>query len=121
INNDCAAQCNTPGHGPVSSDDPAVKAAQKDPANPGWNCFCEIKQLEGNGQGEPLNICQNDPGENLGIDGWCYVDAATVPPTGNSEIVASCPPTEQRIIRFVGEGQGSTGATLFITCSGESG
>ncbi|MBW2456602.1 MAG: hypothetical protein JRI68_18940, partial [Deltaproteobacteria bacterium] len=53
------------------------------------------------------------------VHGWCYVDATTVPPTGNPEIVANCPETEKRIIRFVGNGKGATGATLFITCSGE--
>jgi hypothetical protein len=115
INNDCAAQCNRPGHEPIDKNDPAVKAAEKDSANPGWNCFCKITQLSD----AELVTCQNDPGENLGIDGWCYVDAASVPPTGNPEIVANCPATEQRIIRFVGEGQGATGATLFITCTGE--
>ncbi len=35
------------------------------------------------------------------------------------EIVANCPETEKRIIRFVGNGKGATGATLFITCAGE--
>ncbi len=114
-NNNCEAQCSRPGHQPIDSDAPAVKAAASDPANPGWNCFCEITQLTG----DELETCQNETGDNLGVDGWCYVDAASVPPTGNADIVASCPATEQRIIRFVGEGQGSTGATLFITCTGE--
>jgi hypothetical protein len=52
------------------------------------------------------------------VNGWCYVDASTVPATGNAEIVKSCPDNEKRMIRFVGDGEAATGATLFITCSG---
>jgi hypothetical protein len=33
--------------------------------------------------------------------------------------VDTCPSTEQRMIRFVGQGQVETNATMFITCSGE--
>jgi hypothetical protein len=50
------------------------------------------------------------------VNGWCYVDAMTTPPTGNPEIVSSCPDNEQRIMRFVGEGQAISGATLFLAC-----
>jgi hypothetical protein len=101
----------------------AVEAAKQDPLflTAGWDCFCEIQQLTG----EALQVCQNDGttdspmvGGQI-VDGWCYVDATTAPPTGNPDIVASCPETEQRIIRFVGDGKGQPGATLFITCTGE--
>ena len=53
------------------------------------------------------------------IHGWCYVDSTTVPPTGNPDIVASCPANEKRIIKFVGQGKGATGSTAFINCTGE--
>jgi hypothetical protein len=102
---------------------PAVKAALEDPIakTSGWDCFCEIQQASG----DQLVACQNstsdiptDPnGQN--INGWCYVDATTSPPLGNPAIVSDCPGTEKRIIRFVGTGEAQTGATLFITCSGE--
>ncbi|MCC6528226.1 MAG: hypothetical protein IT373_36605 [Polyangiaceae bacterium] len=93
----------------------AADAAAADPANPGWKEYCEIIQLSG----AELDKCQNDPADDGTIDGWCYVDPTTVPPVGNAEIVASCPSTEKRIIRFVGQGKGAPGATLFITCAGE--
>ena len=102
----------------------AEAAAQADPlyATQKWNCFCEIEQTSGDSQ----KACQNDtdpnpvvaPG-NTAVNGWCYVDATTAPITGNPKLVANCPDTEQRLIRFVGNGKGAPGATLFITCSGE--
>jgi hypothetical protein len=108
---------------PIPLDNPAVQAALEDPlaATGQWNCFCEILQLTG----ADLDACQTDISETPvnangdAVNGWCYVDATTVPPTGNPDIVADCPETEKRIVRFVGEGQGQTGATLFITCSGD--
>jgi len=33
--------------------------------------------------------------------------------------VANCDANERRLIRFVGDGKGQPGATLFITCTGE--
>ena len=101
----------------------AVEAAKQDPLfeTAQWNCFCEITQVTG----DELHACQYDAGTdcpNVGgvpVHGWCYVDASTVPPTGNEDIVANCPETERRIIRFVCDGKGAPGATLFVTCSGE--
>jgi hypothetical protein len=111
--------CNTQGRKPepLGDGNPAVKAAKGDPLfqTANWNCFCEIQQL----QGKDLEACQQSKEEPTNVHGWCYVDATTVPPVGNPDIVAKCPSTEKRIVRFVGEGQGETGATLFITCSGD--
>ncbi len=119
----CEAVCNSPGRSFIPQDDPAVKAAQQDELaqTAGWNCFCLINQLTD----EELNVCQNDisdvPVTSGGdaVHGWCYVDASRSPAIGNPDIVANCPETEKRIIRFVGDGQGAPGATLFITCAGE--
>jgi hypothetical protein len=116
--------CSVPGRQPVSTDhQQAVEAAKQDPIaeTSAWNCFCEITQVTG----DNLTACQekieNPPLNSAGeeVNGWCYVDATTSPPTGNVEIVADCPETERRIIRFVGEGGAKAGATIFITCSGE--
>ena len=116
---------------PVTEDHRAAEsAARADPfaATAGWNCFCEITQLT---NGDPnaatddkLFACQNDLNNppvlnNESVDGWCYVDATTSPPTGNPEIVSKCPDTERRLIRFVGDGEAQAGGTLFITCSGD--
>ncbi|MEP7124744.1 MAG: hypothetical protein ABJE95_27700 [Byssovorax sp.] len=97
----------------VALDDEVAKAA-------GWNCFCEVKQLGG----DELHACQfdtsHDPGTKSGpADGWCYIDAASTPPAGDPSLVATCAPTEQRKLRFVGQGQPLDRSTLFITCSGE--
>ena len=108
--------CTAPARKPVDAAHvAAVETAEKDPANPGWQEYCEIEQLAGAG----LDECQNDPVDDGSVDGWCYVDQTSVPPLGNGEIVAQCPSTEKRIIRFVGDGQGVPGATLFITCAGD--
>ncbi|KYF94217.1 hypothetical protein BE17_11940 [Sorangium cellulosum] len=92
-------------------DDPIAQAA-------GWDCVCEIQQLTG----AEADACRNDPSDNVRVDGnpvngWCYIDPSIR--VGNEDIVASCPPTERRIIRFTNEGEAQQGATLFITCSGE--
>lgn len=99
----------------VALEDPIAKKA-------GLDCFCEITQTAG----AERDACQNDLAEpplvsGAPVNGWCYVDATTTPATGNVEIVAKCPENERRIIRFVGAGEAQTGATLFITCSGDSG
>ncbi|WP_235880352.1 hypothetical protein [Polyangium aurulentum] len=101
----------------------AEEVARQDPlaTNAGWDCFCEIQQTS---TPEAREACQNDLANpplvsGQPVNGWCYVDATTTPPTGNAEIVAKCPENEKRIIRFVGEGEAQIGATLFITCSGE--
>lgn len=96
----------------------AIDAAKE--LNEGLDCFCEIVQLSG----EELEACQEQPSETISVnsqpvDGWCYVDGATVPPIGHSDNVASCPANQKRKIKFVGQGQGVIGSTLFITCTGE--
>ncbi|WP_437599228.1 hypothetical protein [Sorangium sp. So ce590] len=88
----------------------------------GWDCVCEIQQLEGVNEGEPAVECRTNPNENVesggqAVHGWCYVDPSIR--LGEPTIVADCPSTEQRKIRFTNEGDAQTGATLFITCSGE--
>ncbi len=121
---ECNAACSQPPRQPLSDSDPAVKAAKADPLYNSlhWNCFCKILPA----LGEDLKACQaqnKDPVINMTtnkqVDGWCYIDATTVPPTGNVDIVAKCPASEKRLIRFVGKGAAATGATTFITCEGE--
>ncbi len=112
-----ARQAVQPGHEEarrVALDDLAAKAV-------GWNCFCEIKQLDGEG----LHACQFDTSHEPKLtsgdeaNGWCYIDPASNPPAGKAALVATCDPTEQRTLRFVGKGQPLDDSTLFITCTGE--
>ncbi len=114
--------CNSDGRQNVTDEhEPAQKAIENDPVYEGLNCFCEITQTVG----EDLAACRDEIDEpvvnasSTAVHGWCYIDATTVPSTGNPEIVAGCPDTQRRLIRFVGGGAGQTGATLFITCTGE--
>jgi hypothetical protein len=99
-----------------------VAQAQSTPlaATANWDCFCEVPQLED----EQLQACRDDISDEPQLDGkpvsgFCYVDATTDPPTGNPALVENCPETEQHLIRLVGAGRPSTGATVFMTCSVE--
>jgi hypothetical protein len=116
-----ACACNpTEGRGDVRAENAAiVQSIKQDPlaTKAGWDCFCELLQPTG----DELAACQNDPstqpqvnGNN--VNGWCYLDANTTPPTGNPEILASCPESQKRNFRFVGAGEPKNGATMFITC-----
>jgi hypothetical protein len=53
------------------------------------------------------------------VDGWCYIDATSTPPAGDALLVETCPASEKRKLRFVGEGEPLDNSTLFITCSGQ--
>lgn len=85
--------------------------------NKDWDCFCEINQLTA----DQRTTCQNEPDPQAAAqgDGWCYIDGASVPPVGDPALVASCPPDERRLIRFVGAGDPAVGTTVFVTCSGD--
>ncbi len=130
--NSPTCDCSGNARSDIASDHPAVKAAKQDPLYDiaQWSCFCEITQSFGEtdpqtGRPRDLEACQNELTEPVvnsagdAVHGWCYVDGTTVPPTGSPELVSSCPATERRLIRFVGDGNGAPGATLFITCSGD--
>jgi hypothetical protein len=109
------------GRIPVSEEHKqAQTAAEKDDLNETakWNCFCEIPQTSG----EARKACQESPADppqanGKDVNGWCYVDPAAG--AGTNELVKSCSASEKRKVRFVGNGAGASGATLFITCSGE--
>jgi hypothetical protein len=78
-------------------------------------CLCEIQQLEGRAPGQPLWQCQNltnavDPD----IFGYCYVDPSQG--AGDDSLVASCPSSERRDLRFLGEETPRNGATVMIAC-----
>jgi hypothetical protein len=135
-NTDACACDPTKARAPVSTAHmPAELAAKQDPLDQtaDWNCFCEITQAGTAAPGESaadaagdLTACQGDAADpplntvdNMTVNGWCYVDDSGATPIGNPKIVANCPATEKRLIRFVGQGQPTPGATLFITCEGQ--
>ncbi len=120
-------QCSCPGAGrsPVDPGDAALPIIEQDhlfdPA--GWNCFCNLHQTTG----QALSACQDDVSEvpvaadGSAVDGWCYVDASSLPAVGNPDLVANCPSTEKRTLRFVGSGDIARGATAFIFCQEDVG
>jgi hypothetical protein len=75
-------------------------------------CLCEIDALEG----EELATCQDTldvPGTS---NGFCYVDPASG--YGNPELVADCPVSQRRVIRFLGEDLPAPNALAFVACGG---
>jgi hypothetical protein len=61
-------------------------------------CFCEIVQLEGADKA----ACETIVSPPATVkSGWCYVDPAQKMNPAECPIVATCPPTDRRIIRYV--------------------
>jgi hypothetical protein len=125
---DASGACCDPGQARIEPSGPAARAAAavKDDASvkaDGYDCFCEVPQLLGKQQGEPLWACQNDPAKDpvlangQSVDGYCYIDLTSTPAIGNPDLVSACPETEKREIRLVGKGKANPGATLFISCN----
>jgi hypothetical protein len=131
--------CGDTGRDPVTDEhQAAVDAIQTNNPTSKFNCFCEITQLTNtktvSNQGDceknfdqsgfDLCACQyTDPKLAVSaggkeVDGWCYIDETSG--IGNELIVDKCPDTEKRLIRFVGKGEAKAGATLFITCTGDT-
>ncbi len=86
----------------------------------GYNCFCEIPQLEK----EELKACQNDTAvvptiNGNPVNGWCYIEDSISSPVGSPELVESCASTEKQKLRFVGAGQTLDKATLVVSCYAE--
>jgi hypothetical protein len=113
----CAA---ADGRAPVTDEHrPAVDGARESGLVDGDDdCFCEVPQLGG----KELSACQVDKSDPLVVDGqqangWCYVDATSTPPVGSPALVPdSCPSTERRLVRLVGNAKAKPGSTLVITC-----
>jgi hypothetical protein len=113
-NCDLAARKDPEGGAAVAADQIRSELANEEPS-PGYDCLCEVTQLDGDAR----TSCQNEDLPPNDVDGWCYVDATSVPQVGNPALVSSCPASEQRLVRFVGEGEVKGGGRLYITCSGE--
>jgi hypothetical protein len=94
---------------PCGADDPSCSRA----------CLCEVLQVQQVDRPDAqraLQICKNDT-DAAGVEGWCYVDDD--PSTSNPELVANCPATQKRLLRFVGRGLGAN-TTTFVACTGSS-
>ena len=76
-------------------------------------CFCKIAPLAG----ASLGACQSG-NEDASTFGYCYVDPAQG--IGNPALVADCPSTNQRGLRFVGDGLPANGSITFVACLGST-
>ena len=82
-------------------------------------CLCEVQQVQQVDRPDAqkaLQVCKNDV-DATGVEGWCYVDDDKR--TSNPELVANCPATQKRLLRFVGRGLGAN-TTTFVACNGSS-
>jgi hypothetical protein len=78
--------------------------------------LCEIEQIRAELDPAGLDSCRNDvaPGGN----GWCYVDGTRS--IGNPELVANCPSTARRKVRYAGAGKPAPNTITVVSCAGES-
>jgi hypothetical protein len=74
-------------------------------------CMCGIQGFSG----PDLQTCQNSETDPMNIYGHCYVDPDNG--LGNPALVADCPATQRRIVRFLGPDVPLQNATTFIACS----
>ena len=84
-------------------------------------CYCQLNQETGSA----LNTCQNaasGPETTALPPGYCYVDPADGAGT-NAGLVSSCPPSQPRILRFVGSNPATgipvplSSAYVLLSCS----
>ena len=76
-------------------------------------CACELVQCSG----AALTQCQTDATPIAQLPaGFCYVDAATVPPLGDPSLVASCPTDSRRELRILGPAPAEPAPWMYVGC-----
>ncbi len=82
-------------------------------------CLCKIQQFSG----EELARCQSEPTAPADIYGYCYVDpegSTGMAKMQKETIVASCPASQKRLLRFTGENVPAKGSVAMIACLGST-
>jgi hypothetical protein len=74
-------------------------------------CLCEIQQLSG----FDLNDCQSTAADPGNVYGFCYIDPDNG--EGDPALVAGCPATERRLVRFLGPDVPAPNAATFVVCT----
>jgi hypothetical protein len=77
-------------------------------------CMCKLQQFTDN----QLDTCVTAATDEGAQYGYCYLDEAT--PGVNPALLASCDPTQKRILRFMGNNVPSKDGLAFIACIGEA-
>lgn len=73
------------------------------------DCFCVLNQVT---PGPDLQACVSQE-KVTDVQGWCYVDPAQ-DASHNPDLVASCPPANNCVIRFLGADVPLHGALAFF-------
>ena len=81
-------------------------------------CLCEIEQLSG----AALTSCLSESATPSDIFGFCYVDPSLIDDAdlrqSAEELVAACPATQKRMLRFMGEDLPANGSRVWLACGG---
>jgi hypothetical protein len=101
--------------------------ASDDAKSSGWNTFCEIPQLDPASAAAENCRTEDFPGDHNADgtrnNGFCYIDATTVPPTGNPEIAGYCsesgPPRSLRFLDGNVMAANPDSQSLTIVCAHE--
>jgi hypothetical protein len=78
--------------------------------------LCKIDQLQGDG----LKECQENQTTGENVYGYCYISDTADQKIGNPDLLANCPESERRLLRFVGDNVPAGGAVTFIACAGDT-
>jgi hypothetical protein len=85
-------------------------------------CLCEIEQFTG----DDLTACRTQLTDPADLYGYCYIDPAASEANGEDPaivrgeeaLVESCPDTQRRVLRFLGENLPARDGLAFIACIG---
>jgi hypothetical protein len=85
-------------------------------------CLCEIEQFTG----DDLTTCRTQLAPPESMYGYCYIDPAASEASGEDpaivlgerDLVESCPPTQKRVLRFLGDNLPARDGLAFIACIG---
>lgn len=117
---DAAMGCEAQGRSEVAEKLQAAAMRQLEAMNfcVGSGCedvrLCEVKQHEGDARNQCLQAPRGAESELEA--GYCYVDPQLG--LGDASLVASCPPSERRLLRFVGKETPRNGAVVLVGCAG---
>jgi hypothetical protein len=117
-----SCSCTAPGRTAISASEPARAFVEVELVAGGYcggttgvacsdYCLCEIEQLAG----ADLEICQNTATDPMNVYGFCYVDPDNG--QGDPALVAGCPATQRRLVRFLGPDVPAPNAATFVVCT----
>lgn len=86
----------------------------------GTGCACEVREVDAiPGDGEACRTLSNPVGtDGTPLDGWCYIDPTTSPPTADPNLTGHCPAAASHLVRLVGAPamSGAADRKLLVAC-----